>query len=498
MTKLLIVDDEPYIRHGLRHTIHWEEHGIEIVGEATNGEEALKTAIATLPDIIITDIQMPVMNGIELAEKVNELLPEIRVIILTAYDSNENLVQAIDKRVSSFVTKSADSSKILSAVLKVRDELEASRRQMESYRELSTIYHENQYLIQSNLFLSLFTGEISADAFTSKLARMGVTLSGGDYSILLARSISERDFSTINALQRAFGDFTNFIFFTEPDCVACIVCGMSREEDLNSRLIPLWPYVFSSFIAVMRGISGFGQFRESYLTLSSALDACFWNAPECCTELAPGEHVPEGDPGAVYTAESDAVSAILSKQTDRIASGIERYFSEMEALRIPHALLLDSISRLVILQNAIAAQTIELEKIMDGLKTAEQPQELKEMLLNVVLPQTRNGTDSVSFAAVYEFLDQNYMQDLKLSDLAKAIYSSPGYLSRIFKKETGYSFREYLNRLRIEKSKALILEGKLKYYEIAQKVGYKDYKYFSAYFSKYCSQSPSQFRGTAK
>ena len=119
----------------------------------------------------------------------------------------------------------------------------------------------------------------------------------------LARSISERDFSTINALQRAFGDFTNFIFLPNLIVVACIVCGMSREEDLNSRLIPLWPYVFSSFIAVMRGISGFGQFRESYLTLSSALDACFWNAPECCTELAPGEHVPEGIRGRLYRRE---------------------------------------------------------------------------------------------------------------------------------------------------------------------------------------------------
>lgn len=494
MTKLLIVDDEHYIRHGLKRTINWTEYGIEIVGEATNGEEALKVAIATQPDIILTDIQMPIMDGIELASKVNQLMPNVRVIFLTAYDSTQNMMGAIDQRVSSFVTKSADSNKILTAVLKAKEELEEIHRRTDSHRNIYAIYNENQYLIESNLLLSLLQGEISSEQFSTKLSQMGNSLPDKDLSLVLIHCAAENDHSAVRVLQNAFKEFITFTFFIEPSCIACLVSQLPGSDNIRTRLIAVWPYVFSSCIAVMREIPSLAALPRCYNALRIALDVCFWNGPDQYTELPPHTLSADFDLTKVYSAERDFLSVLLTKQQDRFIYAYEKYFLDMEHMHVPYQLLLDSITRIIMLHNTVQIDSTPIEPFADSLRAAESPQELKEIVLNLMFPQARKATGSISFAAVYEYLEKNYMLDLKISDVAKHVYCSPGYLSRLFKKETGVSFREYCNRLRIEKSKALILEGKLRHYEVAEQVGYKDYKYFSAYFSKYCGQSPSQFR----
>ena len=116
MIKLLIADDEPFIRKGIRTAIAWQEHNIEVVGEASNGKDALQLALQLEPDIILADIQMPVLTGLELAKQVHILLPQTRVIILSAYGSTENLTSAIETKVSRFVLKNASCSDILDNV----------------------------------------------------------------------------------------------------------------------------------------------------------------------------------------------------------------------------------------------------------------------------------------------------------------------------------------------------------------------------------------------
>ena len=104
MTKILLVDDEDFIRQGMLYTIPWEENDLEVM-EASTGQEALDLAIRIKPDIVLADIQMPVMSGLELARRLGTLLPETRVIILTAYGNTDNLINAIDVKVSAFLVK---------------------------------------------------------------------------------------------------------------------------------------------------------------------------------------------------------------------------------------------------------------------------------------------------------------------------------------------------------------------------------------------------------
>ncbi|MNJ31848.1 putative response regulatory protein [compost metagenome] len=133
-------------------------------------------------------------------------------------------------------------------------------------------------------------------------------------------------------------------------------------------------------------------------------------------------------------------------------------------------------------------------KTVEIIAETETPDEIIELMLSLAKPAMEMEFKNVQFSAALDYINQNYDKDLKLTDVAKAVFISTGYLSRIFKSETGYSFKEWLNRIRIERAKELILSSDLKYYEIAELVGYRDYKYFAAYFSKLCGVSAKEYK----
>ena len=153
--KILLVDDEDFIRKGMCYTIPWEDYDLE-VSEASNGAEALDIALRTHPDIVLTDISMPVMDGFELTRRLNQTLPDTRVLILTAYDTLDNLKEAIDVQVSGFLVKNANSQEILDTVLKLKKELEEGRRRKEKLNQVQEIFNENQMLIKSTLIYRFF------------------------------------------------------------------------------------------------------------------------------------------------------------------------------------------------------------------------------------------------------------------------------------------------------------------------------------------------------
>lgn len=148
--KILLVDDEDFIRKGMCYTIPWEDYDLE-VSEASNGAEALDIALRTHPDIVLTDISMPVMDGFELTRRLNQALPDTKVLILTAYDTLDNLKEAIDVQVSGFLVKNANSQEILDTVLKLKGELEEDRIRQKKMNQVQEIFNENQMLIKSTL-----------------------------------------------------------------------------------------------------------------------------------------------------------------------------------------------------------------------------------------------------------------------------------------------------------------------------------------------------------
>ena len=497
MITLLIADDEAFIRQGIRTIIPWADHEIEVIGEASNGKEALNLAIQLKPDIVLADIEMPVMNGLELARQLNTLLPDTRVLILSAYGNTENFTHAIEAKVSRFVLKNADSADILNNVLEVSQEILESRESYHAYLDLNNIYTENQFLIKSTLLSRYLSRQLSVKDFTSKAEKLNMDFSGPCFAMVLAECSASNDWLTIHAFKNAFSTFRPFAFFITDYQLAMILnChpGDINKTLMDSVLSELKPYVQGNQLAVLNQIDAFLEFPIAFDSLKNCLDYCFWNTDDEYTLITPAYHLHVTATHNLPQYEKAIVSALLSNQTASIDAAINQYEAYCREQPVSKSIFLESVNRLILLMSAIVSEDSGMEQMTDYVLGLETPFDILEALKSLVRPKNAPKIQMPQVTEALSYIDRNYHNDIRLEDVAKEIHLSVGYLSRIFKQETGYSFKEWINRVRIEKAKELIISTDLRYYEVAERVGYKDYKYFAAYFNKFCGCSAKEFK----
>lgn len=497
MIQLLIVDDEDFIRQGMHYAIPWEDHGMEVIGEASNGEDALELALRLRPDIILADIQMPLLNGLELAEKINELLPDTRVIILTAYGSTDNLSAAIDVKVSAFLLKNADSSQILDTVLRVKKEVEALREKSSQTAMLKDIYTENSHLIKATLLCRFLKNQISFSHFQRRAEKIHLDFPGHSYSLLLLLTNGEEESLVIRTLTAPLAAYHPFIFFTEDRMAAAILdtsaCSFEHDE-IKEHLPSLLPVVSGNFIVIFSALTGMQEFPLAYTMSKAMLDHCFWNTDSPYTLLHPDDQITEPAPVSLYTHECRLIASVLSHEEDEILCRLKSYYDYMQEHRVPRHLFIDSVIRLTLLLCASGADQADPEETVRVILESETPQEVFDLLSSLAAPHPHVSQDAPQTAPAISYINEHYMEDIRLEDAARAAFLSTGYLSRIFKNMTGHSFKEYLHQQRILHAQELILNTDYKYYEIAELVGYKDYKYFSAYFSKIAGCSAKEYK----
>lgn len=500
MIKMLIADDEPFIRQGICTTIPWKEHGIEIVGEASNGKNALKLAMQLQPDIVIADISMPIMTGLELASKLNEYLPEVKIILLTAYGTTDNFTEAFKFKVSRFVLKSADASLILSNVLQVKEEIEKEHKLNRSYEQLNTIYNENQHLIKSTLICRLLNSQLAPSSFEEKAAKVGLPLTGPLYTMLLAKCRTQNSWLTISAFQKAFDGYEPIAFFAEKELLLVILntrdSGIS-ETMLADALPEIKPYLVGNQLTCLNEIRDFEEFPISYQTLKNRLNDCFWNREWEYSVITQKYLFLPRNKDQLLNYEKEIITSVLCQNPLLAEQGILRYYQYCKENSMSQNDFLDSVKRLLLLITAAVPSDTDINELISQVCELETPEEMTEALKSLILSPGSPDSQNPQIAAALNYINENYEKDLRLEDVSRQVYLSVGYLSRIFKTETGYSFKEWLHRVRIEKAKELIAHTDLKYYEIAEKVGYKDYKYFSAYFNKLCGCSAKEYKSKA-
>jgi len=188
LVKLLVVDDEAVIREGIIKSIEWDKYGISIAGEASNGREALKIANDTRPDIVIADIRMPVMDGLEFSKLVKELLPSAKLVILTGYNDFDYAKKAIDLKVSEFVLKPAGAEELVRIVLKLRDEIMYEQKKEEAEKTYELLLKENLPVIQGRLINRLVNASYSfaeRDEFLKTAKKLNMDLPGPCFQILI-------------------------------------------------------------------------------------------------------------------------------------------------------------------------------------------------------------------------------------------------------------------------------------------------------------------------
>ena len=403
MRKILLVDDEPTVRKGMLTCIDWCKHGFTIVGEANNGAAALEKALELKPDIILSDICMPVMDGIELVQHLKEQLPETKIIIMSGYDEFAYAKSLMGMKVTDYLLKPVAEEELIDVLNKLAGEIADEEMKKASQETTSKLLYESYPQIKAKFMAKILNGTFQ---------------SGGDLN-RWADVINVK----LNAVNCRYA-----VIMIALDSFDAISGKISAEEqELNNFAV-----VNIAEEIVNENASGFLCYHgfEHFTGL-----ICINNQNPCDLELV----------------------------SQKITISLKEYWEQKAFI-------------------GIGAPTTSVSDIASSYHEALE--QLNEKMFK--------GKRTIIQIAL-RYIEDNYDKDLSLVAVAKAAYVTPNYLSRVFKEEMSTNFVDWLNQLRIDKAKDLLTFTGLKAYEIAEKVGYKDYKYFSSMFKKLTGYSPKDY-----
>jgi len=493
MISVLIADDEKFIRQGIRHTVPWEKNGMTVVGEASDGEEAIKNALELRPDIMLLDINMPVKNGIEVAKELNKIAPSIRIIFLTAYDTQENLKAAINMKTSAFILKSADSQKILDEVLEVKREIEQNQDITRKQHRLQNLYDENYNLIKSSLLNDLVAGKIEASEFISKLQMISQDIPQNNFKSLMLHYKKGMQWDLISRLSAASDNVETSLFFIAPDILFAIFSSSICDDMVDKIYHQVKSYVCNNQITFYSKIHSWNEIPQVFMKLKQAQNVCFWDAKsDYILADAMDFDSTKYSQTDIYKLEQNILRALIFNNISELHYEFNKYKEFTAAKYVSKEDLVASASRLkamIEVGKANKGESPYQESIIRSCNTAE---ELFDSLQQMVFEVEKTSNNQIQSAL--DYISDHYADDIKLKEVADHVFVSEGYMSRMIKQNTGYSFKDWLHRTRIEQAKKMLVMTDLKHYQIAEKVGYRDYKYFSQYFSKFCGCSAKEFR----
>lgn len=385
MYTVLVVDDEPLVRRGIINSVQWENYGVNQIFEASNGNEAWELYQNSAVDIVITDIKMPEMNGIELLRALKTVNSKAVRIVLSGYSDFEYLQKAIRAGVMDYLLKPIN-------VIELEEVLETAINRL---REEELQKTERMKNLRDNTFARLMEGNIGRHELRDKLEKLNIQLGGGPYVVTIFQ-------------------FPSSVF----------------EE----------PLFFAK------------------------LDMC----EEKCNKIIQLENM-----GLVCTMNGNLI-VLYDKDTSN--QKIDIINSKLEKA------ILQYMDRSVcIYKGKTVGETEEIAfSYIDAKRQNKEKEEKKKY--------------SKQVQDLLNYIDKHFREEISLKEAAELFYINPSYLGFIFKKEYGHSFTETVNRKRIEYAKQLLLNSNIKIYEVAEKVGFLDSRYFVRVFKKYEGINPSEVR----
>lgn len=520
--KVIFVEDEIVIREGIRDNVDWKAHGFEFCGEAPDGEMALQPLHTVKPDVLITDIRMPFMDGLQLSRIVRERLPRTKIIILSGHDEFEYAQQAIKLGVSEYLLKPVSVHDLHNVLDRVAAELDREKEEGSALQKLREEVEENRAALKERFLLRLMIGAASSAEVIEKSGLLGIDLIARCYLVVVIRvapSDSQEQFDYLRC-QRVY-QLISTLVENNPD-----VFVLSKDVD--------------ELVLLMKGNSPENLFEERDLILERAKQEM---QPTGC-ELIVGSGMPQERITDIHQSFSDATDgiqvavnggkrALRFDKSDLLnvgKSAVEDYLRSgaaeggntlFEAIVRPlgDPALGSPVVRAVIFTDILlaAAKFVDelggevgkmfpeldnFETVLAGIDTVEQLRETTRVVLERALAFRDSrmvNAMGTSHAGVIkqaqEYISQRYLDpELSLHDVAAQVSLSASHFSAIFSQEMGRTFKEYLTETRMKNAKELLRTTTMKVFEIAYQVGYSDPHYFSHVFHKVTGLTPLEFR----
>lgn len=529
---VMLVDDEKEVREAIARKLDWETMGFQVVGSAENGEEALEIAEQLCPDVVMTDIKMPFMDGLTFCQQLKENQMNAKVVIFSGFDEFDYAKEAIKLEVEEYILKpinAAELREVFERLKKTLDREIAEKRNMDYFYRY---YQESLPIMKEQFLAGLIQGRIPPDQIEELSNSYQLLLQAPFYSVAVihmdyANNTGSRGHgpetwkrmlavSGKQILDEQIADMFQFRSFLYLDCI--VVIGMLQDWEEIRRMI----HYLDQFCKICKRVlsvnttAGIGQICDSLVQLPFSYRGAV-DAVDARVLIEPNQaiYIKDMEPNslAAFMLEDQDVRNVMravklgteEELKNEIQSMIQHMKNSMLNLNQYQITLMEIVTETL---KVIGTHGVEIAQVFGpGFDLYRDPAQfetlemLEHWLLDIMLRlrffirREQKDTAKLLVAKAIQYIEEHYSNsNLSVDMLCTHLNVSPAYFSTLFKKETNMTFVMYLTRIRMERAIYLLETTDQKTYMIAESVGYTEPNYFSYVFKKKYGISPSRYR----
>ena len=528
--KVILVDDEAEVIDMIEKKIHWNDLGFEVAGSATNGVKALELVEKLQPDVVLTDIKMPYMDGLELSRRLNREYPNIYIMLCTGFDEFEYAKEAVHLEIKEYMLKPVNATELSESLTNLKHTLDREREEKLNVKKLNDYFQEVLPKLQSNFFISLIEGRVEKRDYERFLQAYQVDMKGPLFGCVI------------------FHTSENHV----PEGMNPLLLSMSVEREIKQRLMDQWncqEFIYMGNTLLILELDAEDEItqitdacdrfcRWAYRIMGAVVTAGIGTVCDSLYEISLsyerareavsyrvlygtkrainiGEIVPKEQIKPVQSEESRmqtlfrAIRIGDSAEIERAAhKEMEKLHKNTETMSQYNLATMEIVSGFF---KFCTDNSLDFNKISGNMQNIyEKVSQMDESSLTAWIVQmsetiseklkcARNSSARRLIVEAQNIVKERYMEaDISLDEVCAVLGVSNSYFSSVFKKEAGKSFISYLTDYRMDIAAEMILNTDEKSYTIAEKVGYLDANYFSYVFKKKFGVSPSKYRASVK
>ncbi len=527
MIRILLADDEPVILQGLRKLLPWQELGMEIVGEAYDGNELREMTAALSPDLIISDISMPGCTGIDIIKEIHESGKKIKVVFISAYQEFSYAQDAVKYGAVDYLVKPIDKEQLEQVMRKVIRLIGEATEGVRN-KEIAVHFERKKRNETIEALLNRLTDgdKVAADM----LQELGAVTNNGYVTVCLAELDNlldgtnrwrdqERnliDFAVTNVMVETVTQTGRGFYFRKGEAHGVLLQHDSLEEplafaeDIHQKINAFLKLSIS--IGVGISVERLKDADKSAQVAAEALDATYFAGKNRVIAHRNTKGDPEAKPKlaelqhklirALTSSSSDDSRQLMTEilKTNRTIAG-DNKDSVVSSVYTTLAFLQQELKTFGIPTPATGAGDHDLLEQLNASQSFNQLQEKVMALFSEIrrlVEETLGNKELLQLIQVKNYIEEHYADNITLESISALVYMNPYYFSSFFKKHAGVNFKSYLTEIRMKHAHRLLLQTEMMVYEIADRVGYNNARHFSDMFKKMYGKLPMEYKQSVK
>ncbi|QGQ44401.1 response regulator transcription factor [Metabacillus sediminilitoris] len=507
LCRTIIVDDEILIRQGIKHYINWEQEGFQIVGEASNGQEALELIELTSPHIILTDIVMPIMDGEELTRIVKTKYPHIEIIILSSFGEFDYVRSTFQSGAVDYILKPKLNAQGLLKVLRTAasriPSIQLVNKELENTLTVGQIIEK---------LISGYDADDHSELILKAFPNRYFCLLGVDYKRHPSKGnveyVANINKNITKAIEKNLDHVVHYSFTAEQS-VNVFLININKDQiplviDLANQISDSEPYIGFVLSEEFTDFSKVGMvYKES---LKKLLQYLYYLPNQ---QILTQQALPKDSPKCSPFNLDRFTNEFMHKRFDSAFSYLVDHVTELSGCFTTDIFEYKSffgniIFNITILLSNLGYEVKELEDAryiyfnsIEESSTADEAVKLLNLFIEEskkCILSNRSHLDNSNIKMILQYIDEHFAEPLSLTGVAKHFHFNPSYLSNYFATHNNEGFIEYLNKIRIEEASKLLINDTITISKISEIVGYSDHSYFCKVFKKIKGLSPSQYR----